>query len=172
MFNGWGIRTLSSLSPAYNPMGYHTGSVWPHDNSMIAMGVRSLGLIEQSLELFQSLFKMIHHQPYKRPPELFCGYDINGDKTPIRYPVACSPQAWATGSIFQMLQMVVNLVPDMRNNCLRIIDPALPESINHLSLHNLRVGSTILDLEFERSGNTTACRVVKKRGNLRVVIEA
>jgi len=172
MFNGWGIRTLSSLSPAYNPMGYHTGSVWPHDNGMIAMGVRSLGLIEQSLELFQALFNMISHQPYIRPPELFCGYEKNGDKTPIQYPVACSPQAWATGSIFQMLQMVVNLVPDAQNNCLRIIDPALPESINHLSLHNLRVGSTILDLEFERSGSTTACRVAKKRGNLRVVIEA
>jgi len=172
MFNGWGIRTLSSLSPAYNPMGYHTGSVWPHDNGMIAMGVRSLGLIEQSLELFQALFNMISHQPYIRPPELFCGYEKNGDKRPIQYPVACSPQAWATGSIFQMLQMVVNLVPDAQNNCLRIIDPALPESINRLSLHNLRVGSTILDLEFERSGSTTACRVAKKRGNLRVVIEA
>jgi glycogen debranching enzyme len=153
-------------------MGYHTGSVWPHDNGMIAMGVRSLGLIEQSLELFQALFNMISHQPYIRPPELFCGYEKNGDKRPIQYPVACSPQAWATGSIFQMLQMVVNLVPDAQNNCLRIIDPALPESINRLSLHNLRVGSTILDLEFERSGSTTACRVAKKRGNLRVVIEA
>ncbi len=172
MFNGWGIRTLSSLSPAYNPMGYHTGSVWPHDNSMTAMGLRSLGLIDQSLELFQGLFNMTSKQPYQRPPELFCGYEMNGDNTPVQYPVACSPQAWATGSIFQLLQMMVNLVPDAQNNCLRIIDPALPESINSLSFHNLRVGGTILDLEFERVGSTTACRVAKKRGNLRVVIEA
>jgi glycogen debranching enzyme len=172
MFNGWGIRTLSSLSPAYNPMGYHTGSVWPHDNGLIAMGVRSLGLIDQSLELFQALFDMINHQPYHRPPELFCGYAQDGNTSPVQYPVACSPQAWATGSVFQLVQMIVNLVPDTRNNCLRIIDPALPESMNRLSLHNLQVGSTILDLEFERSGNTTACRVSKKRGNLRVVIEA
>ncbi|MEA5618685.1 amylo-alpha-1,6-glucosidase [Cronbergia sp. UHCC 0137] len=172
MFNGWGIRTLSSLSPAYNPMGYHTGSVWPHDNSLIAMGLRSLGLIDQALELYQGLFNMTSRQSYQRPPELFCGYELNGDNNPINYPVACTPQAWATGSIFQLLQMMVNLVPDAQNNCLRIIDPALPESINRLSLHNLRVGSTILDLEFERSGNTTACRVAKKRGNLRVVIEA
>jgi hypothetical protein len=70
------------------------------------------------------------------------------------------------------MQMMVNLVPDAQNNCLRIIDPALPESINQLSLHNLKVGTTILDLEFERSGSTTACRVARKRGNLRVVIEA
>jgi phosphoserine phosphatase len=172
MFNGWGIRTLSSLSPAYNPMGYHIGSVWPHDNSMIAMGLRSLGLIDQSLELFQGLFNMTSKQPYQRPPELFCGYEMNGDNSPVQYPVACSPQAWATGSIFQLLQMMVNLVPDAQNNCLRIIDPALPKSINRLSFHNLRVGGTVLDLEFERVGSTTACRVAKKRGNLRVVIEA
>ncbi len=172
MFSGWGIRTLSSLSPAYNPMGYHVGSVWPHDNSMIALGLRSLGLIDQALELSQGLIDMTLNQPYNRPPELFCGYQRQEDKAPVNYPVACSPQAWATGSIFQLLQMMVNLVPDARNNCLRIIDPALPESINQLSLHNLRVGSTLLDLEFERSGTTTACRVAKKRGNLRVVIEA
>jgi glycogen debranching enzyme len=172
MFNGWGIRTLSSLSPAYNPMGYHIGSVWPHDNSLIAMGLRSLGLIDQALELFQGLFDMTSQQSYQRPPELFCGYEKNGDNAPVQYPVACSPQAWATGSIFQLLQMIVNLVPDAQNNCLRIIDPALPESINSLSLHNLRVGATILDLEFARVGSTTSCRVAKKRGNLRVVIEA
>jgi len=172
MFNGWGIRTLSSLSPAYNPMGYHLGSVWPHDNSLIVLGLRSLGLVDQALDVFQGLFDMTLQQPYQRPPELFCGYERNGDRAPVRYPVACSPQAWATGTIFQLLQTIINLVPDAQNNCLRIIDPALPDSINRLSIHNLRVGPTLLDLEFERSGNTTACRVVKKRGNLRVVIEA
>lgn len=172
MFNGWGIRTLSSLSPAYNPMGYHIGSVWPHDNALIAMGLRSLGLIDQALELSQGLFDMTLSQPYDRPPELFCGYERTKGNKPIRYPVACSPQAWATGSVFQLLQMMANLVPDAPGNCLRIIDPALPESINRLSFHNLRVGPTLLDLEFERSGSTTACRVAKKRGNLRVVIEA
>jgi glycogen debranching enzyme len=172
MYNGWGIRTLSSLSPAYNPMGYHLGSVWPHDNSLIAVGMRSLGLIDQALEVFQGLFDMTSVQSYQRPPELLCGYERNDDNAPVQYPVACTPQAWATGSVFQLLQMIVNLVPDAPNNCLRIIDPALPESINRLTLHNLRVGPTILDLEFERSGNTTACRVAKKRGNLRVVIEA
>lgn len=172
MFNGWGIRTLSSLSPAYNPMGYHIGSVWPHDNALIAMGLRSLGLIDQAIELSQALFDMTLQQPYQRPPELFCGYERTEDNSTVKYPVACSPQAWATGSIFQLLQMMVNLVPDAPGNCLRIIDPTLPKSINRLSLQNLRVGGTLLDLEFERSGEITACRVVNKRGNLRVVIEA
>lgn len=172
MFNGWGIRTLSSLSPAYNPMGYHVGSVWPHDNALTAMGLRSLGLIDQALELSQGIFDMTERQPYQRPPELFCGFERTDDADPVHYPVACTPQAWATGSVFQLVQMMVNLVPDAPSNYLRIIDPALPESISYLSLKNLRVGPTLLDLEFERSDSATACRVSKKRGNLRVVIEA
>lgn len=172
MFNGWGIRTLSSLSPAYNPMGYHIGSVWPHDNALTAIGLRSLGLIDQALELAEGILDMTKRQPYQRPPELFCGFERTDDNDPVQYPVACTPQAWATGSVFQLLQMMVNLVPDAPSNTLRIIDPALPPSINYLSLHNLRVGPTLLDLEFERSNGATACRVSKKRGNLRVVIEA
>lgn len=180
MFNGWGIRTLSRFSPAYNPMGYHIGSVWPHDNGLIALGLRSLGLVDQALELSQGLIDMTMQQPYQRPPELFCGYERNGEGGPVRYPVACSPQAWATGTVFQLLQMMVNMVPDAPGNHLRIIDPALPVSIHQLELKNLKVGSTILDLEFlregpslkERSATTTACRVTRKRGNLRVVIEA
>jgi glycogen debranching enzyme len=172
MFSGWGIRTLSSLSPAYNPMGYHVGSIWPHDNSMTVLGLRSLGLVDQALEISQGLLDMTHRQPYYRPPELFCGFERTDEDAPIRYPVACSPQAWATGSLFQLIQAMVNLVPDAPGNYLRIIDPALPNSINYLSLKNLQVGTTLLDLEFERSGHSTACRVSKKRGNLRVVIEA
>lgn len=180
MFNGWGIRTLSSISPAYNPMGYHLGSVWPHDNGMIALGLRSIGQVDHALELGQALLDMTRRQPCQRPPELFCGYERQGDMDPVRYPVACSPQAWATGTVFQLFQMMTNLVPDAPGQCLRIIDPALPSDIQQVTVKNLHVGSTVLDLEFirqgnaskERSGTTTSCRVLKKRGNLRVVIEA
>lgn len=171
LFNGWGIRTLSSASPAYNPMGYHIGSVWPHDTSIIAAGLRSLGFTAQSLELAQGLFDMIAAQPYCRPPELFCGFERTPESSPVRYPVACSPQAWATGTVFQLLQVMVNLVPDAPNNCVRIVNPTLPESVNYLSLTNLKIGQTLLDLEFEQANGATACRVVRKRGNLRVVIE-
>ena len=180
MFNGWGIRTLSSQSPAYNPIGYHTGSVWPHDNSLITMGLRSVGAVEQALEVAQGIFDMTIHQPYQRPPELFCGYERIAGSSPIQYPVACSPQAWATGTVFQLLQMMVNLVPDAPSNYLRILDPALPHSIRQLSFKNLRVGTTSIDLEFTREQDvdsegiraSTSCRVLKKRGNLRVTIEA
>ena len=172
MFNGWGIRTLSSLSPAYNPMGYHIGSVWPHDNSLIAIGMRSHSLVKQCLRIAQGLIDMTIAQPYHRPPELLCGYEHDGFSFPVQYPVACSPQAWATGSIFQLIAVMVNFVPDAPNNQLRILDPCLLNSINRLSIQNLRIGQTLLDLEFERSGDTTACRVNKKRGNVRVIIEA
>ncbi|MGL5870858.1 MAG: amylo-alpha-1,6-glucosidase [Xenococcaceae cyanobacterium] len=171
LFNGWGIRTLSSDSPAYNPMGYHVGSIWPHDNAIIAVGLRSLGLVDQALEIVKGLIDMTLQQPYQRPPELFCGYERTEGNRPVQYPVACSPQAWATGSIFQMLTMMLNLVPDASENCLRILDPKLPDFLDRLSVRNLRIGSTVLDLEFERTGETTACRVVKKRGNLKVIIE-
>lgn len=182
MFSGWGIRTLSSQSSAYNPIGYHTGSVWPHDNSLITLGLRSVGAVEQALEVAQGILDMTIYQPYHRPPELFCGYERVDGNRPIQYPIACSPQAWATGTIFQLLQMMVNLVPDAPNNCLRVLDPALPASIRQLSFKNLRVETTSLDLEFTRKQDaedeeegtrvTTSCRVVKKRGNLRVTIEA
>jgi glycogen debranching enzyme len=171
MFSGWGIRTLSSTSVAYNPMGYHVGSVWPHDNGMIAAGLRSLGFTEQALEIAQGIFDMTTQQPYQCPPELFCGFDRTPTGSPVRYPVACSPQAWATGTVFQLLQIMVNLVPDVPNNCLRVVQPTLPASVRYMSLKNFKVGHTLLDLEFERSQEATACRVVRKRGNLQVVIE-
>jgi glycogen debranching enzyme len=172
LFNGWGIRTLSSTSPAYNPMGYHIGSVWPHDSALIAAGLRALNHTEQALELAQGLFDMTAQQPYLRPPELFCGFERGPDDSPVRYPVACAPQAWATGAMFQLVQVMVNLVPDAANNCLHIIHPTLPESVHSLTLNNLKIGQTILDLEFERNNAATACRVLRKRGNLRVIIEA
>lgn len=172
LFNGWGIRTLSSASPAYNPMGYHLGSVWPHDSGLIALGLRSLGYTEQALEIAQGLLDMTAQQPYCRPPELFCGFARTADSPPVRYPVACSPQAWATGSIFHLIQVMVNLVPDAPNNCLRVVNPTLLPGVHYLSLRNLRIGQTWLDLEFEQANGATACRVVQKRGNLRVIIEA
>jgi len=94
------------------------------------------------------------------------------DSSPVRYPVACSPQAWATGALFQLVQVIVNLVPDAPNNCLYIVHPTLPESVQCLTLTNLKIGQTILDLEFEKGNAATACRVLRKRGNLRVIIEA
>nr|WP_164929205.1 amylo-alpha-1,6-glucosidase [Gloeobacter violaceus] len=173
LFSGWGIRTLHSLSPAFNPIGYHTGSVWPHDNSLIALGLRSVGAVPQMLEIGSVLFEVAQSQPSFRLPELFCGFTRSEYDTLLAsYPVACSPQAWAAGSLFQILQAMVNLVPDAPGNCLRIIEPILPTWLSHLEFKNLRVGTSVLDLRFETSGSATSCRVANKRGNLRVIVEA
>ncbi|MBC8121164.1 MAG: amylo-alpha-1,6-glucosidase [Gemmatimonadaceae bacterium] len=173
LFSGWGVRTLHSSSPAYNPIGYHTGSVWPHDNSLIALGLRSVGHVSQMLEIGSVLFEVAQNQSYYRLPELFCGFTRDGKHGLLAsYPVACSPQAWAAGCLFQILQAIVNLVPDAPSNCLRIIDPVLPDWLERLEFRNLKVGSSVLDLEFELAGSATACRVTNKRGNLRVIIES
>ncbi len=143
-----------------------------HENSVIAAGLRSIGFMRQALEVAQGILDMTAQQAYQRPPELFCGFARSPESSPVRYSVACSLQAWATGAVFQLSQMRVNLVPDVPNNCLRIVYPTLPESVTQMSLTPLKLGQTLLDLEFERSSGATACRVVNKRGNLRVVIEA
>ena len=110
-------------------------------------------------------------QPNYRPPELFCGFPREANRIPVKYPVACFPQAWATGAIFQLLQMMVNLIPDAANNCLAIENPTLPKLINYLSMQNLKVGNNLVDLHLERIGDTITCKVVKQQGYLRVLIE-
>lgn len=171
LFSGWGVRTLHSTSPAFNPIGYHTGSVWPHDNALIALGLRSTGHPAQMIDIGSVLFEVAQNQPYYRLPELFCGFARTEGNPLVSYPVACSPQAWAAGSPFQILQAFVNLVPDAPTNCLRVIDPVLPDWLGQVAFKNLRVGASILDLEFEREGDSTTCRVTNKRGNIRVIIE-
>lgn len=172
MFNGWGIRTLSNQSAAYNPISYHVGSVWPHENSLIALGLRTLNQVDQALEIAKGMIDMTVEQPYYRPPELFSGYQRTPNSSPVKYPGACPLQAWATGSIFQLLQMMVNLEPDAPGNNLHIFKPTLPNFINQLLVRNLRIGSTVLDLQLERADTTTTCKVVKNSGNLTVVIES
>ncbi|WP_218081476.1 amylo-alpha-1,6-glucosidase [Anthocerotibacter panamensis] len=173
LFSGWGVRTLNARSAAYNPIGYHTGTVWPHDNAIIAHGLRMAGQVSQMLEVGSVLFEVAQNQRYYRLPELFCGF-TRTDKHDLlaSYPVACSPQAWAAGSLFQVLQAIVNLVPDAPSNRLRIIEPVLPDWMTQLEFRNLQVGTSVLDLEFERTHRATACRVTNKRGNIRVIIES
>lgn len=171
MLNGWGIRTLSSLSPAYNPMGYHTGSVWPHDNGLILQGFRKLNELSPLLDLSQGLIEMILQYPDLRPPELICGYDRTEDNIPVRYPVACSPQAWATGTLFQLLTLWINLLPDIPHNTLTLAQPTLPRFLKRVSIENLRLGSNRLDLEFIREGSSTTCWVLKNPSQLQVTIQ-
>jgi glycogen debranching enzyme len=128
MFSGWGIRTLSSAARAYNPMSYHLGSVWPHDNALILAGFRHYGLDDAAVRVFDAIFDAATQFRHYRLPELFAGYArAESVEEPVHYPVACSPQAWAAGAPLVFIRTLLGLEPDGR-------DPHLPDRIGHLDL--------------------------------------
>ena len=164
LFSGWGIRTLSSDEQSYNPMSYHCGSVWPHDNALIGYGMARYGLYNQAEKLLHSLYETaIHFRDY-RLPELFCGFTRQSKGEPVHYPVSCSPQAWAAGAPFLMLTGLLGIQPKAQERKLAIVDPHLPAFINWLRLENLRVGDSRLTLEFNRQDQRTHCNVVDVSG--------
>ncbi|MBO8128068.1 MAG: amylo-alpha-1,6-glucosidase [Peptococcaceae bacterium] len=169
MFSGWGIRTMSKLEKAYNPMSYHNGSVWPHDNAIIAAGLRNYGLLSQLEQLADSLYNAALHFNYYRLPELFCGFTRRPIGGPVRYPVACDPQAWAVGCIFTLLQSLLGITCSPEG--LQIKTPVLPSWLRELNIKNLRVGNGIVDLGFARNRGRTYCYLLRKEGDARVTIE-
>jgi glycogen debranching enzyme len=174
MFSGWGIRTLAETEVSYNPLSYHDGSVWPHDNAYIAYGLGKLEDKQQVLKLIDSFASLSTFTKQARFPELFCGYskDFNPNG-PIPYPVSCSPQAWAAGSMFQMLTSALGLEPDGWNNKLRVFHPQLPKQLSSLNLKHLKVGKGQVDLEFHRSpSGSTLCKANNAAGDLQVEIVA
>jgi glycogen debranching enzyme len=173
MFNGWGIRTLSSNAVAYNPMSYHNGTVWPHDNAMIARGFALMGRSDLVERIFSGLFEAARHMHYQRLPELFCGFRKEEGKEgdpPVRYAVACSPQAWAAACMYSLIQSMLNLTPDSLRKTLSIRSPKLPVFINSLQINNLRVGQAIVDLEFRRTNQLVTVDVRNRHGDLDIVV--
>jgi glycogen debranching enzyme len=169
--SGWGIRTLSRNCVAFNPMSYHNGSIWPHDNAIIAEGMRKIGRVGDAHKILRSLMETAQFQPDFRLPELFCGFDRTGGYKPIDYPVSCSPQAWAAGSIFQLLKTCVNLEADASNNLLRAVEPSLPDWLEKITIQGLRVGSAVVGLSLTLQDGTSSCQVTNKSGKIRVQIE-
>src|SRR5262245_27544756 len=154
MFSGWGIRTLSSQVCAYNPIGYHLGSVWPHDNAIVLAGFRRYGLEEQACRVFQAIFDAASHFRAFRLPELYSGYDRRESQDrPVRYQVACSPQAWAAGALPHALASLLGLRADALAGRLTIQRPRLPESLTWLTLERLRVGHASVDLRYVRKNH-------------------
>jgi glycogen debranching enzyme len=164
LFSGWGIRTLSSEESYFNPMSYHCGSVWPHDNAVIGFGMARYGLNRESALIFQALYDAALHFRDYRLPELFCGVSRLAKGEPVHYPVSCSPQAWAAGSPFLLLTGLLGLCPSADCGRLAIVDPHLPQFLKTLRLDNLRIGPTRLSLEFERQGDRTYCNVADMQG--------
>ena len=169
MFTGWGIRTLASKEVRYNPMGYHVGTVWPHDNALIAMGFKRYGEEARLQTLISGFFEAVRHFPDLRVPELFCGYDRSQYHVPIRYPVACSPQAWAAGSTLLFLQAMLGLVPQAPKNEIWIVHPELPSWLRSVTLRKIPVGNSFVDLRYQRQGDHTFTEVLRIEGNVRVV---
>ena len=140
MFSEWGVRTLSSAESRYNPVGYHLGTVWPHDNSIIAAGFRRYGFDDAACQIFAGIVEASKHFERRRLPEVFAGFSKEEFPIPVRYPVACHPQAWAAGSVPFMLESLLGLVPNAFENRLQILRPVLPQFVDSLELRRLRVG--------------------------------
>jgi glycogen debranching enzyme len=170
VFNGWGMRTLSEKERHYNPIGYHLGTVWPHDNSIIAAGFRRYSFDEAAMRVFTGVIRAAMHFEHYRLPELFAGYHEREFGVPVRYPVACHPQAWAAGSVPYLTKTSLGLIPDAFEHRLHVVRPQLPDFVHWLEMRRLRVGSAYADLRFERAEDgATAFKVIRVDGRLDVV---
>ena len=171
MFCKWGVRTLSALEAAYNPISYHDGSVWPHDNALIVEGLCKTNHSQDGMKIMEGLFDAAQAKSSLRLPELFCGFSRRFSGVPIWYPVSCEPQAWAAGSMFMMLKSGLGLTPDALNHTLRVVNPTLPPFLTSLKMENLRVGTGKVSLQFKRQGEKTSCSVLSKTDGLSVKVE-
>jgi glycogen debranching enzyme len=169
-YSGWGIRTLDEAEARYNPMSYHNGSVWPHDNALIAAGLARYGLREAAAKVFGGLFAASVFIDLHRMPELFCGFPRRPHEGPTLYPVACSPQSWAAAAVFLLLQSTLGLVIDAPNRRLCLDRPDLPRIIQKLEIRNLQVAGASLDLTFRRHLRDIGVTVERKAGDLEVVV--
>jgi glycogen debranching enzyme len=172
MFSGWGIRTLSSESPAYNPMSYHNGSVWPHDNAIAVAGLKRYGHVSAALRVATALFDVASGARDHRLPELYCGFERRGRPAPVAYPVACVPQAWASAVPFMLLQALLGISARADQRVLTINEPQLPSWLGRVHISELRVGSSHVGMDFRRDGATTAFSLPHQAGDISVVLHA
>jgi glycogen debranching enzyme len=170
MFSGWGVRTLASDEQRYNPMSYHNGSVWPHDNAILAEGLALAGHRWDAAALLEGFFDAASFMDFQRLPELFCGFPRHAGQEPIRYPVACLPQAWASAASFSLLRSVLGLEIDARQRRLTLRYPLLPSFIDTIELRRLRVGAERIDLRLVRYPEDVGVTVLNPHVPVDVVV--
>jgi glycogen debranching enzyme len=170
MYNGWGIRTLSSEERAYNPLDYQVGSIWPHDNALIALGLRRAGFVQELESVFTGIFDAATLFSQFRLPEVFDGFSRQQYDKPVNYPVACSPQAWAAGALPLLLTAALGLEPSALERRLTIERPHLPIWMTSVAVKGLRVGDMTVDLRYERKDDTTLVAVERRDGDLEVIV--
>jgi glycogen debranching enzyme len=169
-FTGWGIRTVALGEARYNPMSYHNGSIWPHDNALIALGLARYGLKHSVEHVFKGLFDAATYMDFRRLPELFCGFRREPRRGPTLYPVACSPQAWASATPFTLLEAALGLQFDATASEIRLHNPRLPVFLNEVILRDIRLGESSVDLRLRRHDEDVSLEVLRTRGNIRVSI--
>jgi glycogen debranching enzyme len=169
-FSGWGIRTLGQSQAHYNPMSYHNGSVWPHDNGLIALGLARYGLKQATAQIFTAMFDAASYMDLRRLPELFCGFLRRQHNAPTQYPVACSPQAWASVTMLALLQACLGLLLKDATDEIAFYRPVLPAFIDHLHLRNLRMRRGSADVLLQRHGGNVAVTQTRREGEVSVVV--
>ncbi len=170
-FSGWGIRTVSSGAARYNPMSYHNGSVWPHDNAMIASGFSRYHAKDETIRIFRAMFDAATYLELHRLPELLCGFPRSTGRGPTLYPVACAPQAWAAGTFFALLQASLGITQDAAGHEIRFNTPRLPAFLDEVVLKGLRAGHGSVDVAARRHGERTSLEVLRSDGNIDIKTE-
>lgn len=169
-FTGWGIRTVASSEIRYNPMSYHNGSVWPHDNALIGFGMSRYGFKDAALKVLTGLFDASIFANLHRLPELFCGFERRRGEGPTLYPVACNPQAWASGAIYLLLQACIGLSIKAHEKKIYFNHPALPQFLEEVTIKNLTVGAASLDIQLQRHAQDVGINVTRRKGDIKVVV--
>jgi glycogen debranching enzyme len=169
MYSGWGIRTLGADERRYNPMSYHNGSIWPHDNALIAAGFARYGFKAEALRLLTGLFDASQWVGSYRLPELFCGFHRRPDEGPTLYPVACAPQAWSAGAVFLLLAACLGVRIDAGARRITLHQPRLPEYLREVSVRGLSVGPGAIDLRFEGHRDDVGVTVVRQDVDVEVI---
>jgi glycogen debranching enzyme len=170
MFSGWGVRTLAADAPRFNPMSYHDGSVWPHDNALIALGLSRYGLKRGASALFEGLFEAAAHMEMMRFPELFCGFPRRRGTAPTLYPVACAPQAWASVVPFALLQACLGMDLCHAKREIRFHNPQLPKFLEELAINDLELAEARVSLRLRRRGANTEVAIVSRKGDVSIRI--
>jgi glycogen debranching enzyme len=169
-FSGWGIRTVARGEVRYNPMSYHNGSIWPHDNALIALGFARYGLNRAVATVSKGLFDAASYMDMRRLPELFCGFQRERRRGPTLYPVACAPQAWASATPFSLVQASLGLEFDPEQREIRLRNPVLPSFLDEVTIRNLRLGDSVCDLKVRRHGDDVSVEPLRKSGEVRVSV--
>jgi glycogen debranching enzyme len=170
--SGWGIRTVALGEARYNPMSYHNGSVWPHDNALIGLGLGNYGFRRGVGAIFEGLVAATAHMVNRRIPELFCGFRRRTGRAPTLYPAACSPQAWAAGAPFLLLQGMLGVTFEPAARRIRLVRPRLPELLGDITVRNLWLGSGTVDFSLHRQGARVALRMLRATAGVEVVLDA